>query len=191
MTSTPYSILGVTSDASPEQIRAARRALARTHHPDAGGDPARMKQINEAAGQALRLLAQPTENSSTPRSADEAAPATHPEPDPSPHDAPGWIGETRDAPSFTVEALPAEAFEALLVVAAELGDMVDDDPPYVLRTMMGPPLDCWCQLDVVPDAGASTVSVSIAAADGAPLPPMFDVRNAWIEALNRLDWSHL
>ena len=48
--STPdyYKTLGVSRDATPEQIKKAFRKLARTHHPDAGGDEAKFKEINEA-----------------------------------------------------------------------------------------------------------------------------------------------
>ena len=56
MTVTPHSILGVSNGASADEIRTARRELARVHHPDAGGDAAVMQQVNAAAAQALRLL---------------------------------------------------------------------------------------------------------------------------------------
>lgn len=48
--STPdyYKTLGVARDASSEEIKKAFRKLARTHHPDAGGDEAKFKEINEA-----------------------------------------------------------------------------------------------------------------------------------------------
>lgn len=48
--STPdyYKILGVSKDASPEEIKKAYRKLARKHHPDAGGDEDKFKEINEA-----------------------------------------------------------------------------------------------------------------------------------------------
>lgn len=50
MAATPdyYKTLGVSRDATPEDIKKAFRKLARTHHPDAGGDEAKFKEINEA-----------------------------------------------------------------------------------------------------------------------------------------------
>lgn len=43
-----YKILGVSREASADEIKKAFRKLARTHHPDAGGDEAKFKEINEA-----------------------------------------------------------------------------------------------------------------------------------------------
>lgn len=43
-----YKILGVSREASSDEIKKAFRKLARTHHPDAGGDEAKFKEINEA-----------------------------------------------------------------------------------------------------------------------------------------------
>lgn len=50
MAATPdyYKTLGVSRDASADEIKKAFRKLARTHHPDAGGDEAKFKEINEA-----------------------------------------------------------------------------------------------------------------------------------------------
>ncbi len=50
MPATPdyYKTLGVPRDASADQIKKAFRKLAREHHPDAGGDEAKFKEINEA-----------------------------------------------------------------------------------------------------------------------------------------------
>ncbi len=43
-----YAVLQVAPLAEPEVIKAAYRALARKHHPDAGGDEHRMAAINGA-----------------------------------------------------------------------------------------------------------------------------------------------
>ena len=50
MPATPdyYKTLGVARDASADEIKKAFRKLARKHHPDAGGDEAKFKEINEA-----------------------------------------------------------------------------------------------------------------------------------------------
>ena len=43
-----YKTLGVSRNATPEEIKKAFRKLARTNHPDAGGDEEKFKEINEA-----------------------------------------------------------------------------------------------------------------------------------------------
>ncbi|HSK48304.1 MAG TPA: molecular chaperone DnaJ [Coriobacteriia bacterium] len=43
-----YDILGLKKDASSDDIKKAFRRLARKHHPDAGGDEEKFKEINEA-----------------------------------------------------------------------------------------------------------------------------------------------
>ena len=50
MAATPdyYKILGVSRAATADEIKKAFRKLARTHHPDAGGDEQKFKEINEA-----------------------------------------------------------------------------------------------------------------------------------------------
>jgi len=45
---THYEVLGVAADASPAEVRSAYRLAARDHHPDAGGDPRRMQDLNAA-----------------------------------------------------------------------------------------------------------------------------------------------
>ncbi len=53
-----YSVLGVETDATRDEIRRAYRRLAKAHHPDVSGDPdsaARFREVNEA----YRVLADP------------------------------------------------------------------------------------------------------------------------------------
>jgi len=96
-------------------------------------------------------------------------------------------GTRRDAPSFTVDVLPVEAFEALLVVNSWVGEVLDDEPPYRLEVFLREPWQCWCRLDLVPDAGATTVSLTVAAPDGMPTPDPEDVRDLWVALLNQYE----
>jgi hypothetical protein len=45
---THYDVLGVARAATADELRAAYRARARAHHPDAGGDPALFRRVNVA-----------------------------------------------------------------------------------------------------------------------------------------------
>lgn len=176
-------MLGVGPDAAPDAIRAARRRMAKQLHPDRGGDARRMQELNQATVDALAIA-------SAPR-----APATA-------RNEPGEAGEQRpftpadasvpragspvveDQPSFIVEALPAEAFEALVAVGQQLGVIVDDDPPYVLDVVLHAPIRCWCRLEVLPEAGTSSVGLLLAGLDGHNPPEPESVRDVWIAALN-------
>ncbi|MEB3104200.1 MAG: J domain-containing protein [Cyanobacteriota bacterium] len=44
----PYQVLGVSPTASAAELKAAFRALVKQHHPDAGGDPQRILELNAA-----------------------------------------------------------------------------------------------------------------------------------------------
>lgn len=44
----PFKIGGLTLDLTPAEVSAIRKAMARLHHPDAGGDLERMKAWNSA-----------------------------------------------------------------------------------------------------------------------------------------------
>ena len=52
----PFTILGLTRNASAFEVKAAHVRLAVQHHPDMGGDGAQMARINAARDEALRLL---------------------------------------------------------------------------------------------------------------------------------------
>lgn len=49
-----WSVLGVDQTASADEIRQAHQRLAREHHPDRGGDAARMAEINTARDAGLK-----------------------------------------------------------------------------------------------------------------------------------------
>lgn len=168
-----WRLLGLAPGASAVEISEAKRRLAKQAHPDVGGTVELMQRINHAAATALDEI-EPARSATTP---------------------PAWPvppgSARRDHPSFTIEALPVESFEALLVVASWLGDVITDDPPYLLEVALVDPVRGWCRLDLVPDAGSCTVSLAVAAEPGYPVPSVDAVRDLWIDGLNRLDWSHL
>jgi len=181
----PFELLGLEPDASAVDVRRARRELAKSAHPDRGGRHADMQALNDAAAAALALVA---ERSSSTSSDSRTSPVDHLRiTEPAVRRIGRWIGH--DGSSFVVHCLPVEAFEALLVVATWLGEIIDDDPPYRLDLLLTEPGECFCRLDLVPDAGASTVSISLAHVDGAPWPPptVDEVRDALVAGLNALD----
>lgn len=173
----PLAILGLPPDATRDDVIDARRRLSKEAHPDTGGSVDQMQRINGAADEVLRRIGR------TVGRTGERAPAAPPAPTAPPP------GARHDHPSFTVEALPAVTFEALSLVASRLGETLHDDPPDALEVDLSSPWKGWCRLDVAPDAGASTVSIAVAAEPGWPVPDLDRVRDAWINGLNLLDWS--
>ena len=164
MTADPFAVLGVGRDATLDEVRSARRKLAAEFHPDHGGDGERMGEINVAYQEVLAQLSQPAPVPVLRR----------------------YPGVQRDEPSFTIDTLPAEAFEALLIVTSWMGEVLVDDPPYVLEVHLTDPSPCWCRLDLLPDAGGSTVTLTVASIDNLPAPDVEAVRDLWVANLNRL-----
>ena len=175
MTTDPFAVLGVSRDATLDEVRTARRKLAAEFHPDHGGDPVRMGEINIAFD---AVIAEITVAPGSPLPG-SAAPSQ-------PSGGRRYPGVQHDAPSFTIDTLPAEAFEALLIVTSWMGELLVDDPPYVLEVHLTEPAPCWCRLELVPDAGSSTVSLTVASIDGTPAPDVEAVRDLWVANLNRL-----
>jgi hypothetical protein len=186
-----FAQLGLSPDATIDDIRLARRDLAKQLHPDRGGSEAVMQAINAAVDVAVRSVRDRRQSSD--RSAPSASPGEVRPPSamsPTLRDRRhNWVA--RDEPSFTIDALPAEAFEALVIVASWHGDLIDDEPPYVLDIHLYDPSECVCRVGLVPEAGGSTVSLTVARAPGAGPPPDPEaVRDQFVADLNRLgdDW---
>ena len=193
MTDDPYRTLGVAAGASLAELTAARRRLAMTLHPDVGGDAVAMQTVNTAFDEAVRRLSLPVDPPLTTSSptATPTATATHDEP--AERVEPRRRGSMRpahgvqhDSPSFTIDVLPVEAYEALLVVTSWMGEVLVDDPPYLLEVFLHDPSPCWCRLDLLPDAGATTVSLMVAGIDPDPTPDPEAVRDEFVANLNRL-----
>lgn len=197
----PFEVLGLTRAATIDDVRSARRRLAFVLHPDRGGDQEQMQAVNVAFEACVAHITNrrplpPMEPTPTPTPESGVPGGRRPEPQrggrpPAPGRRRRFI--EHDEPSFTVDALPAETFEALLVVASWIGEVLDDDPPYVLECHLTEPAPCWCRLSLVPDAGGSTVSILVVRSvedpgAGAHDEPEFveQVRDVWVEHLNSL-----
>ena len=161
----PFAVLGLSPGSTVAEVENARRTLAKSSHPDVGGSDRQMQVINAAADEAARIAAGRTSLMS--QTAPPPPPTGSPSAGPAASSGPAFQWRV-DHPSFTIEALPAESFEALLVVASWLGEVIDDDPPYRLDVELAEPVACWCRLELLPDAGATTVGLVATAFAGVP-----------------------
>jgi len=171
-----YELLGVTRASTVSEIVAARRVLAREFHPDRGGDPQYMALINLAFD---AIIASHGEQSAESISTTKTQ-TTKPE-------VVTRDGVTRfsvDRPSFTINALPVVAYEVLLLAAQVLGDISSDEPPYVLEVQLEDPPMTWCRLEIVPDAGSSTISFVIDKEVDSQL-----IRDLWVTTINEIGFS--
>ena len=184
----PFAVLGLPPTATLDDVRAARRRLAKSVHPDHGGDEARMREINRAFDLAVKAILRPPAAAGRTSGGDRhgaADRASGLEPAQRPGRRVGRRIE-QDSPSFSIDLLPAEAFEALLVVVSWIGDVLVDDPPYLLDALLREPQDCWCRIELLPEAGASMVSLTVAGLEGEDAPPVDDVRDLLVTLLNQL-----
>lgn len=171
-----YQLLGVTRSSTVSEIVAARRVLAREFHPDRGGDPQHMAIINLAfdtiiASHGKEASQQITVTSANVSPADALAPEA-------------TSVFCVDHPSFTINALPVVAYEVLLLAARVLGDVSSDEPPYLLEVQLEDPPMTWCRLEIVPDAGSSTISFVVDKEIDAQ-----QIRDLWITTINEIGFS--
>lgn len=113
---THYEILGITVRATPDEVRAAYRRAARSHHPDAGGDARAMSELNAA----WHVLRDPGRRATYDRllARRPAAGRVHPTAAPTERDAEPDDGD-----------LAAEW--------ADLADIVDTDPIRPVQSLEG------------------------------------------------------
>jgi hypothetical protein len=190
----PFAILGLDPSASIAEVYAARRDLARRWHPDLGGDEQQMAKINDAVRRCVKAIQLTPTPGTSPQSTRGYRNSDQTGSDSTTRDAYDITVEEEafvDHPSFRVEALPAEAHEALRIVSSWLGEVVVDEPPYLLECLFHEPVPCWCQFHLLPEAGSSMVGVRVAGVDASAPPSVRSVRDLVIAALNELDWETL
>lgn len=189
-------MLGLTPQASWEEVRAAHRRLAKLVHPDlGGGDAATMTEVNLAfatlaAAHRRRVAAGAGPVAPSPAPDGKATPA--PGTSAPGTSAPGTSAPGTSAPgpaldddpvTFSVPMLPVDAFDTLLVVSSFLGQPWVIDEPYQLVVVLDPPFACRCLLDLVPEAGGSIVTVEVEPRDGGPCTDAAAVRDALVAEL--------
>lgn len=177
-----YQLLGVSRNSTPSEIISARRILAREFHPDRGGDPQHMALINLAFD---TIMASHT-HASDPHTSVHI-PTVSSEPICATNQPPQSVSQKFrfDRPSFTINALPVVAYEVLLLAARVLGDVSSDEPPYLLEVQLEDPLMTWCQLEIVPDAGSSTVSFIVDQEVN-----IIEIRDLWVRTINEIGFSN-
>ncbi len=90
-----YEILGISRDASPDDVKRAYRSKARASHPDAGGDEETFKQVTHA----YQVLSDPEKRARYDRFGDDDTPGTRGQGDPFGFGGAGFggIGDVIDA----------------------------------------------------------------------------------------------
>ncbi len=164
--SAALALLGLGDDFDDVALRRARRLALIANHPDHGGSREKLDAV-ECAYTVLSSEKADLANGAVRFRVEDVV----------------RLRRGSDRPSFTIEALPVDAYELLLMAAAELGDVADDDPPYRLEVRMSEPPSTWVSLELVPDAGASTVSLVVESQVALDIDR---VRDAWVDTINAL-----
>ena len=171
----PFLVLCIERGATADEVRRAWRERARIVHPDVGGSDAAMQELNEALHSALGDVEESTSVKVT--------------------SSPVLVRRERDVSSFTVDVLPAECFEALLIVAGISGAISHEEPPYQLEFSLhdsdvAGALNGWCRCDLVPEAGATTVSLLVGTETSAEGISVEEVRDYLVANLNAIEWPN-
>ncbi|HTN80689.1 MAG TPA: J domain-containing protein [Acidimicrobiales bacterium] len=181
MSSDAFAVLGLAPTATLDEVRAARRRLALALHPDrAVGDPEaerRMQEVNAAFDQAVKAI----------RGDRTEAAGAQPAPEPEPR-VRRVARISTDVASFVVECMRPEAFERLFIVSHWVGEPLYADPPGLLEVHLEEPWPCFCRLELMPEAGATMVSVTVGTIEPAWLaaPDTDTIRDIFILLINQL-----
>lgn len=174
-----FALLDISPGSSQDEIRKAWRTQSLHFHPDTGGSNESMVALNAAMEIALSWIPGDDEKEKQSSTSSPASTAVH--------------QARRDVSSFTVNVLPVDCWQALEVVAAMCGPTVQDEPPYLLEFMLHDTSllfsrDAWCRCECVPEAGGTTVHLTVGSSHQSHIPDIGAVRDFLVEQLNTIDW---
>lgn len=174
-----FALLEIEFGCTPKEIRRAWRNQCSRHHPDVGGSNEAMIELNQALDLALNFGAGDN------LSSDEKPPHSR--------EAGMVRSGRRDPSSFTVNVLPVDCWLALEVVASLCGPTIHDEPPYSIEFLLHDSSlpasrNAWCRCECVPEAGATTVHLTVGATKGIEAPDVEEVRDFLVDQLNEIDW---
>ena len=179
MSTDAFAVLGLAPTATLDEVRAARRRLALLLHPDrAAGDPdaeRRMQEVNAAFDQAVKVIRGGRVQPSPP-------------PEPAQPTVRRVARISTDVASFVIDCLRPEAFERLFIVSHWVGEPLYADPPAVLEVHLLEPWPCFCRLELLPEAGATMVSVTVGAIEPTwmAVPDIDAIRDLFVLLVNQL-----
>jgi DnaJ domain len=119
-----YEVLGVSASATQDEVRAAYRAAARSHHPDAGGDAGRMRALNVA----WAVLGDPVRRAAYDRALARGGP-----------DAP-FVARDAAAPTYTPWSTDGDDWPIdpdARLTAEEWADLADGRPIAPTKALQG------------------------------------------------------
>jgi hypothetical protein len=174
-----FALLGLSPGSSAEEIRKAWRAQSLLFHPDTGGSNESMITLNAAVEIALSWREGVKEESPQDVASTTKSHTVH--------------QVRRDVSSFTVNVLPVDCWQALEVVASLCGPTVHDDPPYLMEFLLHDSSlmnsrNAWCRCECVPEAGGTTVHLTVGSSHDDQIPHIVDVRDFLVDQLNNIDW---
>lgn len=157
-----FVVLGIEPTSNREVIRTAWRTLAKTSHPDVGGSQEKMKVLNTALREALTYA----ETKQSLMTSSDASRETQTSAHAIRHEFGRSQRVRHDISSFTIDVLPVESFELLLITGSTLGEVIDEDCPYMIEFTLGnmdgsDHATSWCRCDLVPESGGTMVHLSV------------------------------
>lgn len=172
----PFSLLGVSSDASETDIRDAWRKKAATLHPDVGGTHQEMVDLNDALQRALNAVGERQSTKIRTRN-EQSTPKSR-----------GYM--SRDVSCFTIDALPVDSWQLLYTSAAHCGQIVGEEEPYLLEFTLSDSgvdnlRDSICRCEIVPEAGSSTIHLAVFSETGR-MGNVEVVRDLLVHTINEL-----